>query len=217
MSQSSESSIIQQTIIRDAKAEAKRILDDAKVSANQLVEEASERAQTNLVGWAERRRQMAKGTGDRVIGKAQNDAHMRVLDARARMINTAFETARKRFEKERGKAQYKIFLKNLIVNAGSQISGSEIIVLAQKADQAIITKITGLANAISKGSGQSTKVTVGKKPVDMLGGVLVQNKAGNITVDYRIETLLNQVAQQYRNEIQNTLFPEDTKAEKAKE
>jgi vacuolar-type H+-ATPase subunit E/Vma4 len=208
---------IQQTIVDEAKAEAKRLIAEAEVSARQLAEEAMENAKATLAGWADRRRQMAQASGDRIIGKARNDAHMKVLDAKARIINDAFEQARKRFEKERGTAQYKTFLKNLIISAGIQIGGGAIVVIARKEGQPIISKITGLATAISKGAGESAKVSIGKKPLDTIGGVLVQNKEGNITVDYRVETLLAQVEQQKRHEIAKTLFPKEEKTEGVKE
>jgi V/A-type H+-transporting ATPase subunit E len=213
MSKGSAADTIQKTIIDEAKAEAKRIVDEAEVTGRQRTEEALEIARTNLTGWAERRRQMAQGSGDRILGKAQNDAHMKVLEARARIIDEAFVRAQKQFEKERSQARYKTFLKNLIINAGTQIGGGDIIILARKEDQTIISKITGLASAISKSAGQSAKVSVGKTPMDMIGGVFVQNKDGNITVDYRVDTLLKQVETQKRNDIAKALFGEITKEE----
>jgi len=217
MSTSSSAEQIQNTIVADAKAEAKQIIENAEVDARQLTETALENARVTLAGWAERRKQMAQGTGARIMGKARNDAHMQVMNAKARMIDEAFAQARKLFEKERGTAQYKAFLKNLIINAGLQIGGGDLVILARKEDQPVISKITGLETAISKGCGQSTKVTVGKQAIEMIGGILVQNKEGNITVDYRVETLLAQVEVKYRNEIAKTLFPKEPKTEKPKE
>ncbi len=214
---STAADVIQKTIVDEAKAEAKRMIAEAEVSARQLTEEATENAKTNLTGWADRRRQMAQASGDRIIGKARNDAHMKILTAKARIINDAIEQARKRFEKERGTAQYKVFLKNLIISASIQIGGGDVVVSARKEDQAIISKITGLATAISKVAGESAKVSIGKKPLEMIGGVFIQNKEGNITVDYRVETLLAQVEQQKRNEIAKTLFPKIEKTETGKE
>jgi vacuolar-type H+-ATPase subunit E/Vma4 len=213
MSTSSAGEQIQNTIIEEAKAEAKKIIKDAEVAAGQLAEEALENAQSNLAGWADRRKQMAQTTGDRLIGKARNEAHMRTMNAKANMIAQAFEQARKRFEKERSTAKYKTFLKNLIINAGIQIGSGELVVLARKEDRSVISKITGLGTAISKGAEKSAKITVGKQAMDMLGAVMVQNKEGNITVDYRIETLLNQVEEKYRNDIAKILFPKESKTE----
>lgn len=213
MSKGSAADIVQKTIIDDAKAEAKRIVDEAEVASRQRTEEALENARTNLASWAERRRQMAQDSGDRILGKAQNDAHMKILEAKSKIIDGAFVQARKQFEKERSQARYKTFLKNLIINAGTQIGGGDIVVLARKEDQASISKMTGLATAISKAAGQSAKVSVGKTSMDMIGGVFVQNKEGNITVDYRIDTLLGQVGTQKRNVIAKTLFGEEAKTE----
>jgi vacuolar-type H+-ATPase subunit E/Vma4 len=97
------------------------------------------------------------------------------------------------------------------------VGGGNLVILARKEDLPIISKITGLGTAISKQAGQSTKVSVGKQAIDSIGGVLVQNKEGNITVDYRIETLLSQVEIRYRNEIAKILFPGETKVEKSSE
>ncbi len=76
-----------------------------------------------------------------------------------------------------------------------------------------MSKITGLDTAIRQTTGKSTKVAVGKMPMNILGGVLVQNKEGNITVDYRLETLLKQVEAQQRTMIATTLFAEEEKSE----
>jgi vacuolar-type H+-ATPase subunit E/Vma4 len=217
MSALSAADQIQNIIVEEAKTDAKQIVKEAEVAARQLTEEALTNARANLTGWTTRRKQMAQGIGDRIVGKARNDAHMRVMNAKASMIDAAFEQARKLFEKERGSTKYNTFLKNLIINAGVQIGGSDLVVLARKEDQAAISKFTGLGTAISKGTGQNTKVTVGKQAVEMIGGLLVQNKDGNITVDYRIETLLAQVEVKTRNEIAKTLFPTESKAEKPSE
>lgn len=206
---SSAASAIQKKIIDDAKAEAKQITKNAEKVAKETTETAFKTARANLAGWDARQRQMAQGIGDRVLGKARNDAHMRVLDAKARIINDAFNQARKRFEKERGKAQYKTLLKNLIISAGSQIGGGDIVVLSSKVDHPIIAKLTGINTSIGKVSGNKTKVTTGKKAIDTIGGVLVQNKDGNIAVDYRLETLLKQIEQQQRNAIAQLLFAEE--------
>ena len=214
MSKVSSADQIEQTIIREAQADAKRIVDDAEVEARQHLIEAQETAQANLAGWAARRKQMAQGSGDRILGKAQNDAHIRVMNAKARIMDEAFEQARKRFEKERETAKYKTFLSGIIIDAGIQIGGGDLVVLSRKEDQPVISKITGLGAAITKGAGKTAKVSVGKKTVDMIGGVMVQNKDGNITVDYRVETLLAQVEIKFRNEIAKILFPKEAEPEK---
>ncbi len=201
--------IIQQNIIDDATSEAKRIIREAELEAKQIAKTARENAQDQLEGWANRQRQMAQGAGDQVLGKARNDAHMRLLDAKASIIAQAFANAKKRFEKERLKAQYKKLLKNLVIQAGLQIKGGNLVILARKEDLSIISSLTGLATAISKETGAKTKVMVGKKPLTTLGGVMVQNEEGNITVDYRLETLLEQVERIHRSDIAKSLFAED--------
>ncbi|MFX1582780.1 MAG: V-type ATP synthase subunit E, partial [Promethearchaeota archaeon] len=132
MSNISSSDQIEQMIISEAKADAKQIIQKAEVSARELIEVAQENAQSTLSGWADRRKQMAERSGDRIIGKARNDAHMRIMSAKAKMIDTAFQEAQTQFEKERGTARYKAFLKNLIINAGIQVGGGDLIVLARK-------------------------------------------------------------------------------------
>ncbi|MDO8055984.1 MAG: V-type ATP synthase subunit E family protein, partial [Candidatus Hermodarchaeota archaeon] len=117
MSGSSAAKTIQQTIIDEANLEAKKILREAEMEAQKIREEALANSRASLAGWAERQRQMAQGIGDRIVGKARNDAHMRVLDTKAQLIDNAFTEARKRFQKERTTAQYKGFLKNLIISA----------------------------------------------------------------------------------------------------
>ncbi len=201
-------------IINAAKADAKRIVREAEVIARELIETAQENAKSNLAGWTARQKQMAERSGDRIIGKARNEAHMRIMSAKAKIIDAAFQEAQKQFGKERSTARYKAFLKNLITNAGIQIGGGGLIVLARKEDQDVISKITGLGTAISKATNQSTKVIVGKKAHEMIGGVMVQNKEGNITVDYRVDTLLSQVEVKYRNEIAKSLFPKEKTSEK---
>ncbi len=68
--------------------------------------------------------------------------------------------------------------------------------------------ISGLASGIGILTVGKTKVTIDKKGINCLGGLLVQNQEGNITVDYRLETLLAQVERQYRTIIAQTIFQE---------
>ncbi len=130
-SPSKSTTSIQQSILQDAKAEAQRILKEAEKAAAKIVADGQVSAKAQLAGWAERQRQIARGRGDRLLGKARSDAHMQILDAKAALITEAFNKARQRFEKERSKAQYKAFLKGLIISAGGQIGGGNLVILAR--------------------------------------------------------------------------------------
>lgn len=207
-SPSKSAASIQQSILKDANTEAQRILKEAEKAAAKIRADGQISAKAQLAGWAERQRQIARGRGDRLLGKAQSEAHMRILDAKAALITEAFNKARRRFEKERSKAKYKTFLKGLIIAAGEQIGGSNLVILARKEDHSILAGISGLATAIGKSTGVKTKVSVDKKGIKSLGGVIVQNQEGNITVDYRLEILLVQVERQYRSVIAQALFAE---------
>jgi vacuolar-type H+-ATPase subunit E/Vma4 len=213
LSDSSSESVtaIKQSILSDAKAEARRILKEAEKAAAKIEADGKASAQAQLAGWADRQRQFARGRGDRLLGKARSDSHMRILDAKAALISEAFSKAHQRFEKERSKSQYKTFLKGLIIAAGEQIGGGTLVILSRKDDYPIITSISGIPAAITKLTGAKTKITIDKKGITCIGGVIVQNDEGNITVDYQLTTLLNQIERQYRTAIAQTLFAEKGK------
>ena len=204
---------MQHVIVDDAEAESKRVLKEAEQAAKKVMQEAREAARTQLAGWADRQRQMASSSGDRLLGKARSEAHMHVLDAKAALVTSAFEEARKLFDKERTKAQYKALLKALVIAAGKQIGGGDLVVSGRKEDHTALEALSEAARVISKETGTKTSVSVGKEPIDCLGGAIVRNADGSITVDYQLDTLLAQVERTQRNAISGILFGEQAKGE----
>jgi vacuolar-type H+-ATPase subunit E/Vma4 len=199
---------IQASIVSDAEREAKRILKEAEEAAKKLIQDAREAARSQLGGWADRQRQMALSTGDRLLGKARSDAHMRVLDAKAAVVTSAFDAARKQFDKERGKALYKTFLKGLVTAAGKQIGGGDLVVSGRKEDRAALEALSEVARVVGKETGVKTTISAAKEAIACLGGVIVRNADGDITTDYQFETLLAQVDRTQRNAISGILFAE---------
>jgi len=204
---------IRRSIVDDAEAESKRILKEAEQGAKKLTQDAREAAKTQLAGWADRQRQTALSTGDRLLGKAHGDAHMHILDAKAALVTVAFDEARKQFDKERSKAQYKALLKALVIAAGKQIGGGDLVVAGRKEDHAALEAVSEAARVIGKETGAKTTVSVAKEPIDCLGGVVVRNADGNITMDYRLEALLAQAERQQRSAITEVLFGERAQAD----
>jgi len=204
---------IQRSIVDDAEVESKRILKEAEQGAKKLTLDARETAKSQLAGWADRQRQMALGTGDRLLGKARSDAHMHILDAKAALVTSAFDEARKQFDKERSKAQYKALLKALVIAAGKQIGGGDLVVSGRKEDYAALEALSEAARVISKETGTKATVSVAKEPIACLGGVLVRNADGSITMDYQLETLLAQVERQRRSAVTEVLFGEQAKGD----
>lgn len=202
---------IQHVIAEDAEAESKRILKEAEQAAKKILQDAREAARIQLTGWADRQRQMALSTGDRVLGKARSDAHMQILDAKAALVTSAFDAARKQLEKERGKAQYKALLKGLTIAAGKQIGGGDLIVSGCKEDHTTLEALADAARVISKETGVKTTISAAKEPIDCLGGLVVRNAEGNIAMDYQMETLLAQVDRQQRSALTGILFGEHAK------
>lgn len=199
---------IQRSILDDAEVESKRILKEAEQGAKKSVQDAREAARSQLAGWADRQRLMALGTGDRLLGKARGDAHMHILDAQAALVTSAFDEARKQFEKERSKAQYKALLKALVIAAGKQIGGGDLVVSGRKEDHATLDALSEAGRVISKETGVKTTVSAAKEPIACLGGVVVRNADGKITMDYQLETLLAQVERQQRSALTEILFGE---------
>jgi len=200
---------IRQSILADAEREARRIVEEAKREAKSLVEEARQRAEAGLSGWADRQRQMITNEGERLLGSARGQAHMRILEAKARLISQAMEEARRQLDKDRATPRYKALLMGLIRDAATQIGGGDLVVLVRRDDQKVLGGLSSLASSITKATGVKTTLTLGKEALDCLGGVIVQTKDGDITVDYRLETLLEQVEKQYRAAIARTLFGEE--------
>ncbi len=208
-SKSSEGSAtsLRRIIIRDARSKADKITRDAEAASQTMEKEARQQAKAQLAGWADRQRDTARRAGDQIIGQAQRQAQMQVLDTKSKLISSAVEKARQRIEKERGQIQYKTLLKELIISAGVQISG-DLVILARKEDHAIISGLSGLESSISKETGEKVKISVGKQALKCTGGVIVQNTEGSIKVDYQLETLLVEVASTQRTAIAKVLFAE---------
>ena len=155
-------------------------------------------------GW-----ETARRAGDKIIGQAQSQAQMQILDAKSRFIASAVERSWQRLEKERDQTQYKTLLKKLIISAGVQIGG-DLTILARKEDHKVISGLTGLETSIGKETGEKTKITVRKQAIDCAGGVIVQNAEGSIIIDYQLKTLLSEAERTHRTAIAKVLFGEKT-------
>lgn len=142
--------------------------DSLENEYNKIIEDANKQAE-NL------KRQII---GSSSIG-ARNKQLLIVEDA----VNKVFEEVKKKIGSIRNSEQYSSMLNSMLEDAVKVIN-DDIIVECNKEDAKIIKDLA---------SKMQAKITIGKKPIDILGGLKARSKDGSIvyenTLERRIERL----------------------------
>ncbi len=179
----SNKSAIDIELIERTAEKRKKILEDAKIKSQEILKSAElECSKIN----AESNKQIMQLMGselktvrERIIGQTNLEGRKELMTARAEILSDVYNQVEKRLEEiVEGKSKdydyYKI-LNNLLILSINAIEGDEFVLSANKKDLDYFTKNV---KKIEKTLGGKT-LKLDNKPVDILGGLIVRNPAGN--------------------------------------
>ncbi|UCH57344.1 MAG: hypothetical protein JSV18_08465 [Candidatus Bathyarchaeota archaeon] len=177
-----------------AEEEAERIVKTAEQEVG-MIKADTERQVLSLVG------SELRAVRDRIVGRTELDGRKMLMASRHQMLSSVFEEAEKQLEKiAQGKdpsVDYGVILGKLIVEAAVAMGGEEFIVAANERDHAFIKKnLRKLNNQLKKVLGEGT-LKLDNSPLDIMGGVVVQNSEGTKTfyntLDGRLENVKSRI------------------------
>lgn len=157
-------------ILQKAKARAASILQKAENEVERI-RRNTERQVVSIVG------SELRAVRDRLVGQAELEGRKALMNARKNLMDSVFGGARKKLEeisKGETETDYHRVLENLISEAIKAIGGESFVVWANKADLAYLSE-----NLEKMDFGTSgLEIELGEKPVDVIGGVIVENLEG---------------------------------------
>ena len=138
------------------------------------------------------------------MSTAEMDAKKLLLNAKEALIDEALKRAKEEYEKLRGKKQYQDALVNQVISSIMELDGKEFVIEVHEGDGFEFTdKIVSTIEKETKKKGLKLKLK--EVPKD-LGGVIVHEKGGKISVDNTFDSILERKKSEIRLKISGILF-----------
>ena len=183
----------------------KRIEEEGEAKADQVRQEAEaqarrrrEEAEREIEAWREQTLQDAKARIENekrlITSRARARARSTVLRAKADSARALYDRLSEAAERLREDADaYKRFLGNCLKEAESEIGG-DLVVQFDERDQGVFDE---LLNGTDHQRGESTRT---------IGGFIATSASGDLLVDNRLETRIENLIRQHRPELSVQLF-----------
>lgn len=181
-------------IEQEGEEKTQQIRDEAEQEAQRR----REQAEREIAQWREQTLADAKGRIENekrlITSRARAQARSTVLRAKADAARALFDQLSEAAEQLREDTDaYKSFLQNCLKEAESEIGG-DLVVQFDERDQAIFDELLGETN---HQAGES---------IQTIGGFIATSPSGDLLVDNRLETRIENLIRQHRPELSKQLF-----------
>jgi vacuolar-type H+-ATPase subunit E/Vma4 len=193
-------------IISNAKLEADKFLSDSNKQYKEILSKAQDVADREKQSILEIQTKQVQELEKQQIASINLQARRELLQKKEEKIQEVFDLAKKELEAFPKKAEYSKVLKGLIIEAGSALSGGDLVIKARSEDKAKIKDLTALAKSITKACGNKCTLKLGKATIKALGGVVLETADGTITIDNTFDARLEQKYRIIRTAVANKLF-----------
>ena len=143
-----------------------------------------------------------------IISEAKMNSRRMELDAREEIIEESFKKAVENLKDiaSSDSTEYKESLKEIIIEAATEIGGGDMIVSVKAEDVAKIkVSISSIENEVKEKTGNETKLEIGDN-ISTIGGAVVKTRNGEIEVNNTIEARLLRFKKSLRSEVARILF-----------
>jgi V/A-type H+-transporting ATPase subunit E len=196
------------SIVSDAQIKAKALTELAEKKSSSILLQGEEKAlieKNKILSEAEKQANLKY---QQVISEAKMNSRRMELEAREDVIEESFKIAEKKLKEiaSSGSLEYIKSLKGIITEAAIEIGGGELIVLLKNDDVAKIKdSITSIEKDVTNKIGVKTELEIGDN-INIIGGVIVKTKNGEIEINNTIETRLLRFKKTLRSEVAKILF-----------
>ena len=175
---------VKEEVIRAAKEQETAMIAEARKEASKLTREAEKKAEDAKQKSEEETKKMIDTIKKQAIASAELEAKKMLLEAKKQQIENVFTEAKKRLENLDDKKK-EAFIKKLVDRAKKEVEVD--MVYCSRKD----LKFVKGANA---------------EPINILGGLIAENKEKTIRVDYSFETMLDEIKESEMQNINKLLF-----------
>ena len=196
------------SIISEAQSKANSIEEEAEVESKSILEEGEKLALIEKEKILEDGKKQSTMRYQQIISEAKMNSRRMELDAREEIIEESFKKAVENLKDiaSSDSTEYKESLKEIIIEAATEIGGGDMIVSVKAEDVAKIkVSISSIENEVKEKTGNETKLEIGDN-INTIGGAVIKTKNGEIEVNNTIEARLLRFKKSLRSEVARILF-----------
>lgn len=191
-------------VIGESKDKGSWVVKSAEELSKKFKDEALKKAKDNSERIIEQGRYIGTKERQKIMSTAEMEAKKLLLNAKEALIDEALKKAKEEYEKLRGKKEYQDILVKQVISSIGELDGKEFIVEAHEGDGLEFTD--KIISTIEKETKRKGLKLVIKEVSKDLGGVIVHEKGGKISVDNTFDSILERKKSEIRLKISGILF-----------
>lgn len=153
--------------------------------------------QSEYNGIIESGKKQAENLKRQIIGSSRLTARNRELLLIESAINDIFAKAKQRLGSPSNEKEYKDLIKKMIEVSVARLGSSEVVIECNKNDFELVKKIISDMSAAKI----KVKLTISKKPVEIIGGIRAVSGDGTMTLDNSLDSRIDRLKPLIRKEI----------------
>lgn len=191
-------------VIGESKDKGSWIVKSAEELSKKFKEEALKKAKENSARIIEQGRYTGTKERQKIMSTAEMEVKKLLLNSKEALIDEALRRTKEEYEKIKGKKEYRDILVKQVISSIGELDGKEFIVEVHEGDGLEFTdKIISTIEKETKRKG--LKLILNEVSKD-LGGVVVREKGGKISVDNTFDSILERKKSEIRLKISGILF-----------
>jgi vacuolar-type H+-ATPase subunit E/Vma4 len=191
-------------VVNESHDKAEWNVKSAQETSKKILDEASQKAKENYERIVQQGRQSGEKEKQKILSTIEMDMKKLVLNSRESIIEQTFELAWKKFEEFKKTKDYKEILVKQIISSIRELEGAAFIVDVHKGDSLKISADT--LKRIEKEVDKKGLVVEIREVDSDLGGVIVHEKKGKISVDNTFASILERKKNETRVKVSEILF-----------
>lgn len=185
-------------VLSQAESEFVSQIDSAFQQAIDNLEASRTKLHAEYEAIIESAKKQAENLKRQIIGSSRLTARNRELLLIESAINEIFEKAKERLQSKVDEKSYKDLIRKMIEESISKLDSPEIIIECNKNDYELVKKVI---QELSANKNNKVKLTISKKPVDVVGGIRAISGDGTMTLDNSMDSRIERLKPLIRKEI----------------
>jgi len=191
-------------VVNESRDKAEWNVKSAQETSKKILDEAAQKAKENYERIVQQGKQSGEKERQKILSTIEMEMKKLSLNSREALIEQAFTLAWKKFEEFKKTKEYKDILVKQVISSIRELEGNSFIVDAHKGDSFKISADT-LKQIEKEANKKGLVVEIHEVDTD-LGGVIVREKEGKISVDNTFASILERKKNETRVKVSEILF-----------
>lgn len=197
--QKQSSDLLRQEIVNQSKTEADAILDQAEKDAKVILDQAGKSADQIHDDLMKQARARSEAIERKILSGVHLEVKREQLRARETMLNTLFDTVRKKFIQFRKSTDYKSWIHSMVVEGVRALGSDQAAIVVHPEDRNLFgaAVLKSLETEIQKQYGISCKLVLSEKGHED-GGVILESPDGRTRFDNTFSARMKRLQDELR-------------------